>query len=155
MVGVVSANLMFGLSPLFMSEHPRGGISQVFSEFVATFELLTVVLFCGRYRPTAVAYSVAAYITAAYWFTSSTSFANPAVTLARAFTDTFAGIRVADVPAFVVAQLSGAFSALVAFRAIANIKLLWKVTTRRGRRNPHEEASVVLMHRKLCPKPDG
>jgi glycerol uptake facilitator-like aquaporin len=118
MVGVVSANLMFGLSPLFLSEHSRGGIPQVFSEFVATFGLLTVVLFCGRYRPSAVAYAVAAYITAAYWFTSSTSFANPAVTLARAFTDTFAGIRLADVPAFVVAQLLGAFSALVAFRVM-------------------------------------
>jgi glycerol uptake facilitator-like aquaporin len=119
LVGVVSANLMFGLSPLFMSQHPRGGISQIFSEFVATFGLLTIILFCGRYRPTAVAYAVAAYITAAYWFTSSTSFANPAVTLARAFTDTFAGIRLADVPAFVVAQVFGALCALVAFRTMA------------------------------------
>jgi glycerol uptake facilitator-like aquaporin len=138
MVGVASANVMFGLSPLFMSQHARGGISQIFSEFVATFGLLTVVLLCGRYRPAAVAYAVAAYITAAYWFTSSTSFANPAVTLARAFTDTFAGIRLADVPAFVVAQVFGALSALVAFRAMVK----HQVVVAEGRKTLREKESA-------------
>ena len=88
----------------------------MFSEFVATFGLLAVIWGCARRRPPAVPFAVAAYITAAYWFTASTSFANPAVTFARAASDTFAGIRPADVPGFVVAQLLGAAAATALFR---------------------------------------
>src|SRR5919201_259633 len=110
---------MFG-EPLFTaSRHVRAGGSQAFSEFVATFGLLTVIWGCVRRRASAVPFAVAAYIVGAYWFTASTSFANPAVTLARAATDTFAGIRPADVPAFVVAQLAGAFAATALFRWLA------------------------------------
>jgi len=116
LAGVVSANVMFGLSPFAMSHHVRSGGAQMFSEFVATFGLLTVILLCGTFRATVVPYAVAAYITSAYWFTASTSFANPAVTLARAFTDTFSGIRLVDAPAFIVAQLCGAVSATLVFR---------------------------------------
>ena len=114
--GVASANLMFD-EPLFAaSTHARAGISQSFSEVVATFGLLLVIQGCSRARPGAVPFAVGAYITGAYWFTASTSFANPAVTLARAATDTFAGIRPADVPAFLVAQLIGAALATALFR---------------------------------------
>ena len=86
------------------------------SEFVATFGLLSVIWGCSRLRSSAVPFAVGAYITAAYWFTASTSFANPAVTVARSLTDTFAGIRPADVPGFVVAELLGAAGATVLFR---------------------------------------
>ena len=114
--GVAAAHAMFG-EPLFVaSRHARAGGAQAFSEAVATFGLLAVIWGCGRLRPDAVAYAVAAYITAAYWFTASTSFANPAVTLARAATDTFAGIRPADAPAFIAAQLVGAAAATALFR---------------------------------------
>lgn len=116
LVGVVSANVMFGLPPIEMSHHVRSGASQVFSEFVATFGLLSIILFCSKTRPNAVAFAVAAYITAAYWFTSSTSFANPAVTLARSFTNTFSGIRLLDVPLFVLAQIFGGVAAIALFR---------------------------------------
>ena len=103
--GVASAHLMFK-EPLFsISRHERAGAAQVFSEFIATFGLLAVIWGCSRRRAGAVPFAVGAYITAAYWFTASTSFANPAVTLARAVSDTFAGIRPVDVPAFVAAQL--------------------------------------------------
>src|SRR6266550_3233747 len=103
-------------TPLFIaSRHARAGPAQVFSEFVATFGLLAVISGCARLRSSAVPFAVAAYITAAYWFTASTSFANPAVTLARSATDTFAGIRPADAPAFIVAQLLGAVSATALF----------------------------------------
>ena len=88
----------------------------MFSEFVATFGLLAVIWGCARRRPPVVPFAVAAYITAAYWFTASTSFANPAVTFARAASDTFVGIRPADVPGFVVAQLLGAAAATALFR---------------------------------------
>lgn len=109
--GVAAAHLMFE-EPLFAaSEHVRAGASQLFSEFVATFTLLTVIWNVVRTRPSAVPYAVGATITAAYWFTASTSFANPTVSLARAATNTFAGIRPSDVPAFVVAQLLGAAAA--------------------------------------------
>jgi glycerol uptake facilitator-like aquaporin len=91
-------------------------MSQLFSEFVATFGLLSVIWGCSRRRPAAVPFAVAAYIIAAYWFTASTSFANPAVTLARSASDTFAGIRLEDVPGFIVAQLSGAASATLLFK---------------------------------------
>jgi glycerol uptake facilitator-like aquaporin len=111
-VGVAVAHVMFG-TPLFaISQHARSDGAQMFSEFVATFGLLTVIWGCVRHRPGVVAaFAVGAYITSAYWFTASTSFANPAVTLARAVTDTFAGIQPADVPGFIVAQLAGAFAA--------------------------------------------
>ncbi len=114
--GVAAAHVMFGEPLFFASRHARAGIAQGFSEFVATFGLLAVIWGCARSRSSAVPFAVAAYITAAYWFTSSTSFANPAVTLARAASDTFAGIRPADVPAFIVAQLAGAAAATVLFR---------------------------------------
>jgi glycerol uptake facilitator-like aquaporin len=107
--GVAAAHLMFGL-PLFVaSHHERGGSAQVFSEFVATFGLISVTWGCVRFRSFVVPFAVGAYITAAYWFTASTSFANPAVTLARSVTDTFAGIRPTDAPGFIVAQLAGTF----------------------------------------------
>jgi len=107
---------MFGETLYSWSRHERAGAAQVFSEFVATFGLLCVIWGVVRSRRAAVPFAVGAYITAAYWFTASTSFANPAVTLARAATDTFAGIRPADVPGFVVAQIAGAFAATAVFR---------------------------------------
>ena len=114
--GVWTAHAMFG-EPLFMlSRHARSGPAQMISEFVATFGLLSVIWGCSRRRSDAVPFAVAAYIAAAYWFTASTSFANPAVTLARALTDTFAGIRPADVPPFLLAQVSGAVVATLLFR---------------------------------------
>jgi glycerol uptake facilitator-like aquaporin len=117
--GVAAANVMFELPLFFASRHVRQGHAQMFSEFVATFGLLAVIWGCARRRSSAVPFAVAAYITAAYWFTASTSFANPAVTLARAASDTFAGIRPADVPGFVLAQLVGAAAATVLFRRLA------------------------------------
>jgi glycerol uptake facilitator-like aquaporin len=107
---------MFGEPVFFASTHERTGVAQWVSEFVATFGLLAVIWGCVRRRPGLVPFAVGAYITAAYWFTSSTSFANPAVTLARAASDTFAGIRPVDVPGFVVAQLAGAGAATALFR---------------------------------------
>jgi glycerol uptake facilitator-like aquaporin len=114
--GVAAAHLMFEMPVFFASRHPRAGAAQAFSEFVATFGLLAVIWGCARLRSSAVPFAVAAYITAAYWFTASTSFANPAVTLARSATDTFAGIRPLDAPAFIVAQLLGAGVATGLFR---------------------------------------
>jgi glycerol uptake facilitator-like aquaporin len=114
--GVAAAHVMFGLPVFFASRHVRAGGAQVFSEFIATFGLLAVIWGCARLRSQAVPFAVAAYITAAYWFTASTSFANPAVTLARSASDTFAGIRPADVPFFIVGQLLGAAAATVLFR---------------------------------------
>jgi glycerol uptake facilitator-like aquaporin len=111
LAGVAAANVMFGEPVFFASQRARQGGPQLFAEFVATFGLLSVILGCARHRAETTAYAVAAYITAAYWFTSSTSFANPAVTLARSASDTFAGIRPADVPGFVGAQLAGAAAA--------------------------------------------
>jgi len=115
-VGVAVAHAMFELPAFTASTHARGGIAQVLSEAVATFGLLSVIWGCARSRPGIVAFAVAAYITGAYWFTSSTSFANPAVTLARAATNTFAGIRPADVPGFLVGQVVGAALATGLFR---------------------------------------
>ena len=117
--GVAAANAMFDLPLFFASRHARTGPSQWLSELVATFGLLAVIWGCSRRRASAVPFAVGAYITAAYWFTASTSFANPAVTLARAATDTFTGIRLADVPAFVAAQLAGAAAATALFRWLA------------------------------------
>lgn len=115
-VGVACAHLMFGLSLFSASRHARSGASQVFSEFVATFGLMSVIWGCSRLRSSIVPFAVGAYITAAYWFTASTSFANPAVSLARAATDTFSGIRPVDVPGFIAAQLLGAGAATALFR---------------------------------------
>ena len=115
-MGVWVAHLMFGERLLMLSLQPRSGPAQMVSEFVATFGLLSVIRGCSRHRSDAVPFAVAAYIAAAYWFTASTSFANPAVTVARALTDTFAGIRPVDVPGFVVAQLAGAAAATLLFR---------------------------------------
>lgn len=114
--GVVTAHLMFGAPLISLSHHARSGAGQIFSEAVATFGLLSVIWGCSRYRAPAVPFAVGAYITAAYWFTASTSFANPAVTLARSVTDTFTGIRPLDVPGFIGAQLAGAAAATVLFR---------------------------------------
>jgi glycerol uptake facilitator-like aquaporin len=116
LMGVATANVMFGEPVYAWSRHARSGLPQAFSEAVATFGLLSVIWGCSRRRPAAVPFAVAAYIAAAYWFTASTSFANPAVTIARAVTDTFAGIRPADVPPFIVAQACGAAAATALFR---------------------------------------
>ena len=113
--GVAAAHLMFGEPVFFASEHMRTGAAQWWSEFVATFGLLAVIIGCSRSRPSATPFAVAAYITAAYWFTASTSFANPAVTLARAASNTFAGIRPIDAPGFIIAQLLGAAAATLLF----------------------------------------
>ena len=115
-VGVAIAHFMFGEPTFFASQHARTGVAQWVSEFVATFGLLATIWGCVRRRPRLVPFAVGAYITAAYWFTSSTSFANPAVTLARAASDTLVGIRPVDVPAFVLMQLGGAAAATVLFR---------------------------------------
>jgi len=131
--GVAAAHIMFE-EPLFTaSRHIRSGNAQLFSEFIATFGLLVVIWGCARLRSSAVPFAVAAYITSAYWFTSSTSFANPAVTLARSASDTFAGIRPADAPGFIAAQLLGALAATLLFR--------WLVPSL-----PKDAASVVVPH---------
>jgi glycerol uptake facilitator-like aquaporin len=113
--GVAAAHTMFGLPLFAASTHIRSGTAQCFSEFVATFGLLAVIWGCARGRPTAVPFAVGFSITAAYWFTASTSFANPAVTIARAMTNTFTGIRPADALPFIAAQLAGAFVATLLF----------------------------------------
>ena len=120
LAGVATAHLMFGLPVFSPSRHIRAGSAQMFSEFIATFGLLVVIWGCARFRPQAVAFAVAAYITAAYWFTASTSFANPAVTLARSLSDTFVGIRPADTAGFIIAQLAGAAAATILFRWLAS-----------------------------------
>ena len=131
--GVAAAHTMFELPVFFASQHARSGTAQAFSEFVATFGLLAVIWGCARLRTSAVPFAVAAYITAAYWFTASTSFANPAVTLARAASNTFAGIRPSDAPAFIIAQLLGAAVATGLFR--------WLVPTL-----PEVAPTVVMPH---------
>lgn len=125
--GVVTANLMFGLPAVFMSNHPRTGTAQLFSEFIATFGLVSVILAASRSQVAVVAIAVGAYISAAYWFTASTSFANPAVTVSRSLSDTFAGIRPVDTPGFVLAQLAGGMAATVLFR--------WLMPAQNDRRN--------------------
>jgi glycerol uptake facilitator-like aquaporin len=114
--GVAAAHLMFGLPVVSVSTRVRSGPAQLFSEFVATFGLMAVIWGCARRRPSAVAYAVGAYITAAYWFTASTSFANPAVTIARSLSNTFAGIRPQDATGFIVAQVAGGFAATLLFQ---------------------------------------
>jgi len=115
-VGVAAAHVMFEKTLYTASEHVRSGPAQIVSEFVATFGLLSVIWGVSRKHAQFTPFAVGAYITAAYWFTASTSFANPAVTLARAATNTFAGIRPIDAPGFIVAQLLGAFAATALFR---------------------------------------
>jgi glycerol uptake facilitator-like aquaporin len=133
LAGVWTAHVMFGERVFMLSLHARSGAAQLVSEFVATFGLLAVIWGCSRRRSDTVPFAVAAYIAAAYWFTASTSFANPAVTLARALTDTFAGIRPADVPGFIIAQLAGATVATLLFR--------WLVPAL-----PHSAERVVMPH---------
>ena len=131
--GVAAADLMFG-EPLFAASlHVRAGAAQLLSEFIATFGLLAVIWGCARWRSSAVPFAVGAYITGAYWFTASTSFANPAVTLARSVTNTFAGIRPVDAPAFIAAQFAGATAATVLFR--------WLIPSL-----PKNATSVVVPH---------
>jgi glycerol uptake facilitator-like aquaporin len=131
--GVAVAHLMFGLQLFSASHHARSGGAQIFSEFIATFGLVSVIWGCVRFRSSVVPFAVSAYIMAAYWFTASTSFANPAVTLARSASDTFAGIRPNDAPAFIAAQLVGAATATALFR--------WLVPTL-----PKDAESVVVSH---------
>jgi glycerol uptake facilitator-like aquaporin len=115
-VGTIAANAMFGLPLLSRSHHARGGPAQFLSEFIATFGLLCVIWGCSRSRASVVPFAVGSYIAAAYWFTASTSFANPAVTIARSLSDTFAGIRPKDVPLFIIAQVAGGIAATLLFR---------------------------------------
>jgi glycerol uptake facilitator-like aquaporin len=124
---------MFELPAVTVSTHARSGPAQVLSEFIATFGLLAVIWSCARHRPAAAVFAVPAYIVGAYWFTASTSFANPAVTLARTATNTFAGIRPADAPGFVVGQIAGAAAATLLFR--------WLTPDL-----PRSAAAVVLPH---------
>jgi glycerol uptake facilitator-like aquaporin len=114
--GTILAHGMFRLPAISLSHHIRSGPAQLLSEFVATFGLLSVIWGCSRSRPNSVPFAVGSYIIAAYWFTASTSFANPAVTVARSLSDTFAGIRPADVVPFVLAQLAGGLAATFVFR---------------------------------------
>jgi glycerol uptake facilitator-like aquaporin len=115
-LGTVLANAMFGLRLVSISHRDRGGMSQLLSEFVATFGLVCVIWGCSRTQPRLVAFAVGYYITAAYWFTASTSFANPAVTVARTLRDTFAGIQPANIPGFIAVQFVGGVAATLVFR---------------------------------------
>jgi glycerol uptake facilitator-like aquaporin len=114
--GTCIAHLMFGLPVISISQRVRSGPAQIFSEFVATFGLLCVIWGCSRVRSSAIPFAVSSYIVAAYWFTASTSFANPAVAIARSLSDTFSGIRPADVPYFILAQFGGAITATLLFK---------------------------------------
>jgi glycerol uptake facilitator-like aquaporin len=114
-LGTACANIMFALPLFILSHHARTGAPQWFSEFVATFGLILVIRGCSRFEPKWLPIAVACYVAAAYWFTASTSFANPAVTIARSLSDTFAGIRPADVAPFIAAQVSGGCSAFLFF----------------------------------------
>lgn len=115
LAGAMVAHAMFELPLAQLSENARTGHAQWFSEWVATFGLVATILGTLRFRPDAVAFAVGLYITAGYWFTASTSFANPAVTIARSFTDTFSGIAPSHAPAFILAQLIGAAAATLVF----------------------------------------
>jgi glycerol uptake facilitator-like aquaporin len=114
-LGAIVAHLMFGLDLLQLGSTARTGVGQWAGEFIATFGLIATILGCIAFKPKAVATAVGLYITSAYWFTASTSFANPAVTIARSLSDTFSGIAPGDTPGFVVAELAGAFAAAVLF----------------------------------------
>jgi glycerol uptake facilitator-like aquaporin len=118
--GVAAANVMFDLPIATVSHRARSGASQLFSEFIATFGLLAVIKGCARGHKAAAPFAIGAFIAGAYWFTSSTSFANPAVTLARSISNTFAGIRPQDIPGFIGAQLLGATAATILFRWLGN-----------------------------------
>jgi glycerol uptake facilitator-like aquaporin len=118
LLGVAAAHAMFGEPVFTASQHVRSGGAQLFSEFVATFGLLSVIWGVSRKNAPFTPFAVGAYITAAYWFTASTSFANPAVTLARSLTNTFSGIRPADAPGFMAAQLAGALAATALFKPL-------------------------------------
>ena len=122
LAGTAIANLMFGLPMFFASHHVRSGVPQWLGECVATFGLLAVIWGCARFKNGFVSFAVAGYIIGAYWFTSSTSFANPAVTIARSLTDTFAGIQPLDVPAFILAQLLGGAASTALFLWLAPIR---------------------------------
>ena len=115
-LGTINSHFMFGLPTITLSRHARSGPAQFYGEIIATFGLLSVISGCSRLRPDAIPLTVGTYIAGAYWFTSSTSFANPAVTAARCITDTFAGIRPQDVPGFVLAQFLGGTAAFLLFR---------------------------------------
>ncbi|MGE0120177.1 MAG: MIP/aquaporin family protein [Dongiaceae bacterium] len=136
--GTLLAHLMFDLPPVSASGHVRTGIGVWTGEVVATFGLLAAIIACGRRQPGAVPYAVGLWISAGYWFTSSTSFANPAVTVARALTDSFAGIRATDVPGFILAQLFGAVVAVAVLgwlvgngrRAVADARMLQEQSVR-------------------------
>jgi glycerol uptake facilitator-like aquaporin len=136
--GTLLAHAMFTIPLISFSRHIRAGSSQILSEFVATFGLLCVIWGCSRSRPTVTPFAIGAYITAAYWFTASTSFANPAVTIARSLSDTFAGIRPGDAPAFVVAQVAGGLAATFLFRWLAPEL----PESAKGVTVPHEEAEA-------------
>jgi glycerol uptake facilitator-like aquaporin len=114
--GTIVAHLMFKLPIISFSQHARSGSAQLLSEFIATFGLLSVIWGCSRSRAGIMPFAVGLYIASAYWFTASTSFANPAVTIARCFSDTFAGIRPGDVAGFIGAQIAGALAATLLFR---------------------------------------
>jgi len=118
--GTFAAHLMFRLPIISLSHHVRSGAAQVLSEFIATFGLVLIILCCSRLRFGVTAFAVGSYIAAAYWFTASTSFANPAVTIARSLSDTFSGIRPADSPGFIAAQLVGGFAAALIFGWLAS-----------------------------------
>ena len=119
-LGVYAAHAMFAEPILQVSTKLRGGSAQAFSEFVATFGLLATIFGAVRFRPDFTPVAVGLYITAAYWFTASTSFANPAVTIARSLSNTFAGIAPSSVPAFIAAQLVGALAAVAIFGWLLN-----------------------------------
>ena len=130
-LGAVAAHLMFGLEPLQFGGTARTGVGQWLGEFIATFGLIATILGCVRFKLDALPAAVGLYITSAYWFTSSTSFANPAVTIARALSDTFAGITPRDVPAFLVAELLGAFAAAFLFRWLFETRVMPKGAKKR------------------------
>jgi glycerol uptake facilitator-like aquaporin len=140
-IGALLANAMFDLAVVSWSTTERAGFAKLLSEAVATFGLIGVVIAVGRTRAAIAPFAVAAYIVAAYWFTASTSFANPAVTIARAFSNTFAGIRPADVPGFILAQAAGATLGAVLFT--------WLVPASRGpsraRRSPDTRSTRARM----------
>ena len=123
-VGVAAAHLMFSEPVFSISHNIRTGYSQLFSEFIATFGLIAVIWGCTRSRSSAAPFAIAAYIVSAYWFTASTSFANPAVTLARMVSNTFSGIRPEDVCGFIIAQLLGLIVAIIVFRWLMPLKNL-------------------------------
>ena len=159
--GVIAAHGMFSERLLALSEHIRSGPGQFFSEFVATLGLLSVIWGCGRFRSESVPLAVGAYIAAGYWFTASTSFANPAVTIARSFTNTFSGIRLADAPGFIVAQCLGTATALLMFRwLLGQPGALTKDAVQRDsneevNRHGAQTASAHPLHRELGSESDG